>query len=79
MNAPMLPLPNPEDWCAITGAAKRLGVSTRTVERMVLDGRLRGYWPEGAPERPYSAMLWKAQVIELADALERVRRVVSGG
>jgi len=79
MNAPMLPLPNPEDWCAVAGAATRLKCSPRTVERMVIDGRLTGYWAEGALPRPYSAMLWKPQVIELADALERVRRVVSGG
>jgi excisionase family DNA binding protein len=75
MNAQTLPLPNPGDWCAIAGAAKRLKCSRRTVERMVSDGRLIGYWPEGAPTRAASALLWKPDVIELADALERVRRV----
>jgi excisionase family DNA binding protein len=79
MNAQTLPLPNPGDWCAIAGAARRLKVSRRTVERMVMDGRLTGYWPEGAAERPAGAMLWKPQVVELADALNRVRRVVSRG
>jgi excisionase family DNA binding protein len=79
MNAQTLPLPNVGDWCAIAGAAARLKVSRRTVERMVLDGRLTGYWPEGAPHRTAAALLWKPQVIELAEALAKVRRVVNGG
>lgn len=78
MNAQTLPLPNPGDWCAIAGAARRLKVSRRTVERMVLDGRLTGYWPEGATRRTAAAMLWLPQVVELADALAKVRRVVNG-
>jgi hypothetical protein len=45
---------------------------------MVLDGRLTGYWPEGATKRTAAAMLWLPQVIELADALAKVRRVVNG-
>jgi|SRR5215207_8573699 len=78
MNAQTLPLPNIGDWCAIAGAARRLKCSRRTVERMVADGRLTGYWPEGAPKRAASALLWKPQVLELAEALARVRRVQSG-
>jgi excisionase family DNA binding protein len=73
MDAQTLPLPNPGDWLTIAGAMRRLHVSRRTVERMVHDGRLTGYYLEGSPRRVASAVLWRAEVMALAEALARVR------
>jgi len=56
-------------------AAIVLGVDPATVGRMLDDGRLRRYEPASAPgERP-SMMLWRAEVLALADA----RRVAREG
>jgi excisionase family DNA binding protein len=74
MNAQTLPLPNPEDWCSVAGAARLLGVSRRTVERMVLDGRLTGYTPYGGSHRVSAKLLWMPEVRQLSQALARVRR-----
>lgn len=74
MDNQTLPLPNPGDWLAIAGAAEHLAVSRRTVERMIEDGRLTGYWIEGARDRTAAAMLWRADVERLREALKRVRR-----
>lgn len=75
MKAQTLPLPNLEDWCSLVGAAIILGVSRRTVERMIEDGRLTGYWPWGPGQRVGRAMLWRPQVETLADALKIVKGV----
>jgi excisionase family DNA binding protein len=74
MNNQTLPLPNPGDWCAVAGAAQLLGVSRRTVERMIVDGRLVGYVPYGGSRRVASQILWMHEVRDLAAALARVRR-----
>jgi excisionase family DNA binding protein len=72
MNYQTLPLPNPEDWITVYGAAPILRTSVRTVVRMVQDGRLTGYRIAGAPDRPASRILWRPQVVELAEAMRRV-------
>ena len=74
MHNQTLPLPNPGDWISIAAAAARLEVSRRTVERLIEDGRLTGYWIEGARGRTAAAILWRADVQRLREALERVRR-----
>jgi excisionase family DNA binding protein len=74
MNNQTLPLPNPGDWCSIAGAARLLSVSRRTVERMILDGRLTGYTPYGGSHRVSGKVLWMAEVRQLSEALARVRR-----
>jgi excisionase family DNA binding protein len=74
MNNQALPFPNPGDWVSIAGAAEMLGVSGRTVARMVDDGRLRSFLPEGAFDRPANRILWRADVDDLKCAL----LVVSG-
>lgn len=74
MNNQTLPLPNIGDWCTIAGAARVLKKSRRTVERMVANGQLVGYLPFGATDRVASRLLWRADVDELAAALERVRK-----
>jgi excisionase family DNA binding protein len=81
MNEQTLPLPNIGDWCTVGGAARIMKKSRRTVERMVADGSLRGYLPFGAPDRIASRLLWRADVDELAAALERLRgaRLRAGG
>jgi excisionase family DNA binding protein len=74
MNNQTLPLPNPGDWCSIAGAARLLRVSRRTVERMIVDGRLTGYTPYGGSHRASAKLLWMHEVRQLSEALSRVRR-----
>jgi len=71
MNNQTLPVPNPNDWSTYSGAAALLGVSTRTVKRMVADGRLRAYAPIGAHNGGH--LLWVPEVVELAYAIARAR------
>jgi excisionase family DNA binding protein len=57
------PSPNPDDWTTISGAARMLYVSERTVHRMIEDGRLRAYEFHACPG---SRFLWAPQVQQLA-------------
>ena len=62
MDAPKLPIPNPEDWTDRNGAARLLGVDPATVSRMADDGRLKVY-PIGT-----CRLFWRPQVNALAEA-----------
>lgn len=44
MNQQMM-LANPNDWCTAAYAAEKIGVSLRTVYRLIKEGRLRAYVP----------------------------------
>lgn len=66
------PFPNPGDWCTIDGAAAITGKSRRTISRWIEAGTLTGHLIEGAGHR--HPILWKPEVRELADSIERVRR-----
>lgn len=61
-----LPLPNPDDWLDIDAAAAELGVSYRTVTRMLCDGRLRAHRLSGR-----TVMVWRADLMSLREARER--------
>lgn len=61
-----LPIPNPREWMTRRLAAAKLGVSVRTVERMVENGVLTEYRPssDGSEEAPL--ILWVAEVERVA-------------
>lgn len=73
MNNQTLPLPNPADWCSTVGAARLLGLSHRTVCRMISDKRLIGYLPYGATPTPSNHILWMPEVRDMAAALRKAR------
>lgn len=68
MKRDTLPIPNPTDWLTTKGAAFLLGMSPRSVERMVERGALRAYRPYGAPKEKAAAMFWRAEVNAVVDA-----------
>lgn len=74
MKQQTLPLPNPGDWFSRGAAAEVLGVSIRTIERYVDDGTLKGYKPITAEGEKGPVLLWRADVLELEQAIKRVKR-----
>ena len=69
MNAPTLPIPNPEAWLTVPAAASVLGVDDTTVRRMIVANRLTGYTPTRGPnEHRPATILWRAEVEQLATA-----------
>jgi excisionase family DNA binding protein len=68
MKQDTLPLPNPTDWLTTKAAAWLLGMSTRSVERMVERGVLRAYRPYGAQKEKVPAMFWRPEVNAVVDA-----------
>lgn len=75
MHQPKLPMPNPADWMTQRAAAELLGVSTRTVTRMVVDGKLSLYWPKGGQGEKRPALFWWPEVQAYATA----RRITKEG
>ncbi len=67
--APTLPIPNPEDWCSVKWAAKRLNRSERTVRRMALKKVLRIYSPRVAASGENTDMCWVPEVEKIREAL----------
>lgn len=67
---------DPGDWCTYAYAAEQLGVSLRTIARMVSDGRLAGFRPLlGKHESPrHKTILYVPQLREYQRALQVVRR-----
>lgn len=59
------PSPNPQDWTTVSGAARMLFVSERTVLRMIEDGRLTGHEFHACRG---SRFLWVPDVKALAEA-----------
>jgi hypothetical protein len=73
MNAPKLPLPNPEDWATRTAVAEKLDVDVATVTRMVAAGRLTAYHPRLGAAESMRAMFWWPEVLEYDAARRTVR------
>lgn len=67
-----LPLPNPNDWVTITGAAHFLGVHRRTIERMIERETLTGYRMWGAADEQVPQMIWKPELMQVKSARARV-------
>lgn len=63
MNQMTLAIPNPGDWLTRRGAAQVLGVSERTVERMVKRRTLTEHRPNGADGERVPGMFWAAEVL----------------
>ncbi len=57
------PVPNPTDWMTRKGAAQVLGVSERTIDRMVSRGTLAEHRPYGGDGERVPAMFWAADVL----------------
>lgn len=74
MNAQTLPIPNPEDWVTIEGAARLLGRSKQQVIRYVADQRLAGYRVYGARDRLAERLLWRADVERFKEAQRTIAR-----
>jgi excisionase family DNA binding protein len=70
-NVMTLPIPNPEQWTGVTGAAELTGINRSTVYAMISDGRLRSYRIAGR------RLLWVPEVQIVADALRITRAVCS--
>lgn len=70
MNQSTLPIPNPDAWCTGAHAARMLGVTRQTINRMRLTGRLTQYHTRGG-----MPMFWVAEVEQLRDARKRAGRV----
>lgn len=58
-----LALPNPEDWCTVGWAADKIGVSKRTVQRLMEAGALNTFYPRrGRFDRAPDPLLCVAEV-----------------
>jgi excisionase family DNA binding protein len=68
---PDMETPDPYKWITRDGASEVLGVNVRTVSRMIADGRLTAYWPNGGEHERRPILLWYDEVKELRAA--RVR------
>jgi excisionase family DNA binding protein len=74
--APTLPFPNPDDWCTLRYACKRLNRSERTVRRMIAENVLRVHRPRVATDREQADMFWLADVEELREAFRRAGTLI---
>jgi hypothetical protein len=73
--APTLPIPDVTAWMTRAAAALLIGVSVRTVERMIEQAVLRAYVPHGAPDERVPILLHTAEVKDVADARKKLGRV----
>ena len=55
---------NPSDWCTIGWAARKLGVSERSVRRYIDEGRLNAYEPRKLGGETPQRMLMVSQIEE---------------
>jgi len=74
MNEQKLPIPNPEDWVTVDGAAKLLRKSKQQVIRYMADQRIASYRIYGSRDRLAERLLWRHDVEGYADALRTVKR-----
>jgi hypothetical protein len=72
MNNQTLPIPNPGDWMTINSAALLLRVDRRTIGRMINKGTLTGYQPYAAPDESAPLLLWRAEVLAVLGARNRL-------
>lgn len=70
-----MPVPNPHDWLTIAGAAFLLGVSARTIARMLDAGQLSTFRPLADRPGAGPVMLWRPEV----NALLSARLVAAAG
>jgi len=68
----VLHVPNPTDWLTRRAAARRIGVSPRTVERLVEARVLTDYRPDADNGESAPMLLWRAEVDEVRDARRRL-------
>jgi hypothetical protein len=78
MNNMSLPLPNPYDWTTVAGAAELLSVDRRTVDRLILRGVLTGCNPYQAKGEKPVVMLWRAEVLEVRAARQKLAAAGAG-
>jgi excisionase family DNA binding protein len=71
MKQSTLPLPNPNEWVTVSGAAHFMGVHRRTVERLIERGTLTGYRMWGAPGEQVPVMVWRDELITVRNARQR--------
>lgn len=69
LTAPTLPIPNPDDWCSVAWAAKRINRSERTVRRLASKNVLRIHHPRVVSSGEKADMLWVADVEAYREAL----------
>lgn len=72
MNNQTLPIPNPGDWLTLNAAAEFLGVSRRTLLRMVEKRALTAYSPYGGFREKSPTMFWRADVAVVEQARTRL-------
>lgn len=72
-----LPIPNPEDWCSIKYAAKRLNRSERTVRRLAAEKVLRIYSARVVSSGEYADMCWVPEIEDLRSALMRTGKLLT--
>jgi excisionase family DNA binding protein len=68
---PVLPLPNPGDWCDVRQAVEIIGCSRAYLFQMMALGKLPGYKIGGV------RLLWRAHVDAFAAAWKMTRRGVT--
>jgi excisionase family DNA binding protein len=75
MKQPELPIPDVRQWMTRRAAAKLLGCSVRTVERMTEAGTLRAYYPHSDGTEVAPMLLFGLEVRLVAEARARLARV----
>lgn len=75
MTQPALPLPEITAWYTRQGAAEKIGINVRTIDRWCTQGKIKAYRPHGADGETVPVLFYAVDVIELA----RARKVLSGG
>ena len=58
-------------WLTSQGAAKRLGVSVRTIRRWTLEGKVKGHYnPRVSPLANWTGPVWRWDPQDIDDAIE---------
>lgn len=77
-NEPQLPIPDVTAWTTRQWAAKEIGVSVRSVDRMVKSGTLRAYTPHVVDGEQAPVLLFKPEVEDVAEARRRLGHTPTG-
>lgn len=72
MNNMTLPPPEPGDWMTAGAAAHLMKVHPATIGRMIGKGVLKAYSPWSAPNEKPPIMLWRAEVLQVHAAREKL-------
>lgn len=67
-----LPLPDPGAWMTIKAVARLLGVTRKTVDRMLASERLTGYSPVADPDERAPVLIWRDDAMSMLSARNRV-------